>query len=326
MKISIALATYNGAAYLGEQLASLVDQDRRPDEIVVCDDGSSDDTLQILSAFAQAAPFPVRIFENEQNLGYALNFARAISLCTGDIIFLSDQDDVWFPTKISTVEQQFLHNESTFVVVNNAEIADEKLQKTGLTVSGQLLSAGNTTDQLLLGCCIAFRARLTPLVLPVPHEIHGHDGWINTLGATLKVRVFLQDVLQLYRRHGANTSDAITTRVKKASRWKRFSAQIRPSKLSQDPRQASAGRLVHLKTVRDRIANHSAFLSKILPGEIDIQAIIDDLQRQIKLNESRLIIQERARGLRLISALRFYTSGGYRFFEGWKSLARDVLW
>lgn len=100
MKISIAMATYNGAKYLQEQLDSFVTQTRQPDELVVCDDGSSDATVEILRHFAAGAPFAVEIHENEVNLSHAKNFEKALSLCGGDVIFFSDQDEVWFPEKV----------------------------------------------------------------------------------------------------------------------------------------------------------------------------------------------------------------------------------
>ena len=105
MRISIAMTTYNGSKYLKEQLDSFTKQTHLPDELVVTDDGSSDDTLEILENFAKKASFEVLIFRNNTNLGYAMNFGHAIGLCTGDLIFLSDQDDIWFPEKIETVSR-----------------------------------------------------------------------------------------------------------------------------------------------------------------------------------------------------------------------------
>jgi glycosyltransferase involved in cell wall biosynthesis len=101
--ISVALAAYNGARYLQEQLDSLAAQRRLPDELVVVDDASSDGTVGILERFRATAPFEVKVHRNTANLGYSANFEVAISRCTGDIIFMSDQDDVWFPEKIEAV-------------------------------------------------------------------------------------------------------------------------------------------------------------------------------------------------------------------------------
>ena len=104
MKVSIALATYNGAKYLKQQLDSFQAQTCLPDELVVCDDCSKDNTVEILEEFKETASFIVIIIQNESNLGYTGNFEKAISLCSGNLIFISDQDDVWFNNKIETID------------------------------------------------------------------------------------------------------------------------------------------------------------------------------------------------------------------------------
>src|SRR3954454_9678676 len=97
MKVSVALASYNGARFIDEQLASLAAQTRPPDELVVCDDGSTDDTLDHVERFAATAPFEVRIVRNAENLGFSGNFQRVLALVRGDIVFICDQDDIWYP-------------------------------------------------------------------------------------------------------------------------------------------------------------------------------------------------------------------------------------
>ena len=92
--ISVALCTYNGAQHLPAQLASIAGQTRQPDELLVCDDVSDDFTIEVIESFAHNVPFPVRVFINNEKLGAIKNFEKAVSLCTGDILFLSDQDDV----------------------------------------------------------------------------------------------------------------------------------------------------------------------------------------------------------------------------------------
>ena len=95
--ISIAMATYNGERFLEEQLRTLSEQVRLPDEVVVCDDGSTDCTQEILAQFAKSAPFPVRLVINDRRLGWRENFLKAASICTSDYIAFCDQDDIWFP-------------------------------------------------------------------------------------------------------------------------------------------------------------------------------------------------------------------------------------
>lgn len=104
--ISVALATYNGGKFLGEQLQSIAAQTQAPHELIACDDGSTDDTLSILEAFAATAPFPVLVRRNARRLGYADNFLGAMSLCKGDYIACCDQDDLWLPQKIARCQSE----------------------------------------------------------------------------------------------------------------------------------------------------------------------------------------------------------------------------
>src|SRR5437588_7313199 len=106
-RISIAMCTYNGARFLREQLDSFAAQSRLPDEVVICDDGSTDGTADIVRTFASGAPFPVHFHVNEPRLGITRNFERAAGLCTGSIIFFSDQDDVWLPDKLDRFAEAF---------------------------------------------------------------------------------------------------------------------------------------------------------------------------------------------------------------------------
>jgi glycosyltransferase involved in cell wall biosynthesis len=94
-KISVAMCTYNGSRFIADRLTSMLAPQRLPDELVVCDDHSSDGTAEKLYTFKARAPFPVRVLVNGRNLGSTKNFEKAISLCEGDIIALSDQDDIW---------------------------------------------------------------------------------------------------------------------------------------------------------------------------------------------------------------------------------------
>ncbi len=160
MKTSIAMATFNGAEYLQEQLESFLAQTRLPDELIVCDDGSEDDTLAILHAFQKTAPFHVEISENQTRLGCTKNFEKAASLCTGDLIFFSDQDDVWFENKLEVMIQFMENHPQVMVAVNDAEIVDEKLLPSGLLKSHQVLALGLQITSMHPGCCMVFRSKM----------------------------------------------------------------------------------------------------------------------------------------------------------------------
>src|ERR1700761_5047601 len=130
-RISVALCTYNGGRFLPEQLASIQQQSVPPFELVVCDDRSTDDTVPTLRQFAAAAPFPVRIFCNEQNLGFIANFQRAIELCRGDLIALSDQDDVWYPKRLERTQGAFAAHPQVGLLFSDADIIDDRDSLTG---------------------------------------------------------------------------------------------------------------------------------------------------------------------------------------------------
>ncbi|MEO0842835.1 MAG: glycosyltransferase, partial [Cyanobacteria bacterium J06643_5] len=127
--LSIALCTYNGERYLQEQLNSIAWQNRLPDELVICDDLSCDNTASVVKSFATKVDFPVHFLVNDKNIGSTKNFEKAISLCNGDIIILADQDDIWHPEKLMMIENSFLSSPEVGLVFSDAEIVDNNLSE-----------------------------------------------------------------------------------------------------------------------------------------------------------------------------------------------------
>lgn len=123
--ISVALCTYNGERYIREQILSILDQAMRVDEIVICDDGSKDNTLTEIKEIAITTDVQIRVFLNEESLGVKGNFKKAIELCNGDYVFLSDQDDYWLPNKVETIMAWFTEHPSKSVVFTDAYLVDE---------------------------------------------------------------------------------------------------------------------------------------------------------------------------------------------------------
>src|SRR5579862_2176323 len=113
LTISVAMCTFNGERFVSAQLESIATQSRPPDEVVICDDGSSDGTQEIVRKFALSSPFPIRFAVNPRNLGSTKNFEQAISRCEGAIVALADQDDVWYRYKLERIEKAFLRSEAT---------------------------------------------------------------------------------------------------------------------------------------------------------------------------------------------------------------------
>ena len=218
MKISIAMATYNGAQYLQEQLQSFVDQTRQPDELIITDDCSTDQTEAIAREFAKTAPFAVEFHRNEKNLGYCGNFNAALMKTTGDLVFLSDQDDVWFPEKIEHMLGVAEGNPRALVLMNDAALTDESLNEVGLTKVGQIKSAGYGLDSFVMGCCCLVRRELLNLCMPIPLGFKGHDNWLVWFADGLNAKLVDANVLQYYRRHESNESKNIANRTKKMTR------------------------------------------------------------------------------------------------------------
>ncbi|MDQ3374150.1 MAG: glycosyltransferase [Acidobacteriota bacterium] len=126
--LSVALCTYNGEKYIVEQLDSIAMQSVTVDEVVICDDVSTDNTVKLVQDYTFTAPYNVRLFINETNLGSTRNFEKALSLCNGDIIFLCDQDDVWMPHKVETIKNYLDNNPAKNVVFTNAFIVNAILR------------------------------------------------------------------------------------------------------------------------------------------------------------------------------------------------------
>jgi len=179
--ISIAMAVYNGERFIRQQLDSFIGQTRLPDELVVSDNASTDRTVEVVREFAARAPFPVRLYINQRNLGVTKNFERAISECTGDIIFLSDCDDVWYPIKVAAMERAMTEWPQAVVALCDADIADEEMGLLGHRLWEEnrfapslrlqrAMAAGKTFKRSVptLGNCMAFRAASKSIILPLP--------------------------------------------------------------------------------------------------------------------------------------------------------------
>lgn len=208
---SVCLATYNGAAHLHEQLQSILHQLDAGDEVIISDDGSTDDTLAIATAIAATSATPIRIVSNTGEHGYTANFEHALRHAQGDYIFLADQDDVWLPNKVSTMLQA-LRDEGYDLCVSNASITDAQLRVThpdyfsARGVHTGLL--GNILKFGYLGCCIALTRRQLQRALPFPSRRRycTHDNWLF-LCAQLMGRVkVIPEPLMLYRRHDATST------------------------------------------------------------------------------------------------------------------------
>lgn len=316
MKISIALATYNGSRYLQEQLDSFINQTRQPDELVVCDDGSIDDTIKILRRFALQAPFEVRVFENSKNLGYTQNFNLAMQKSTGDLIFLSDQDDVWFSDKIACVKYFFSKSPDMNILIHNAYMVDEQLRFHGQTKFEQIMGSLGSEDRMVTGALTVFRAKMKACALPIPKNIKGHDRWLHDIGRAMGARVVWGETLQVMRRHSSAETYSVANSSRPLRRSAVFLRQVRSNVApTYQARIEYAECLRRQAESLDRGMVDPELFSKFLTG----------------LNAERLALQSRealVRGgffERKIRASSMLLGGRYKYFNGWKSFLRDVL-
>ena len=319
MQISIAMATYNGAKYLQEQLGSFLHQTQLPDELVVCDDRSSDATLEILEAFSQHAPFAVHICRNETNLGYSKNFEKALSLCVGDIIFLSDQDDVWFSDKIEEMVVTLKMRQDVFVLQTDMVLADEDLTPTSYTQLGNILAIGHSPDTFVAGCGTAIRKAWRDLALPIPSDVVAHDNWIHRLALALDARALHDKPLQYYRRHGNNASNSIASKTVRMTELDAFRAHG-----LNDASEGWARELERSKATLERICERIGVLRE-LGLEARQLVAVSMLSSQIKNLSNRIRIVKFPRTPRLPRVLAMLMRGGYRQFSGWKSAAKDIF-
>jgi hypothetical protein len=315
-RLSVALCTFDGGAHLPPQLDSLLAQTRRPDEVVAFDDGSTDGTVAALERFATAAPFPVRVHANAEQLGPAQNFARAITACTGDLIACCDQDDVWLPHKLATLAERFDRQPDLGFASSDADAIDADDRPLGYRLWD---SVGFTPrlrrrfahdpfgvlvrQNVVTGATLMFAARLRPLVLPVPPGWM-HDGWIALLAAAIAPTVAVPDRLVQYRQHAHQSIGA-----------------ERPSLRRQMRTARTMGRTV--------FAEHASAYAAALVRLSDWPGVPDRpvrlLGEKVAHCRTRSAIRLRQRH-RLSASLAELVSLRYqRFSLGWKSFAQDLF-
>ena len=319
MKISIALATYNGAIYLQEQLDSYIAQERLPDEVVVCDDVSTDDTVEILEAFKRSVPFQVRIIKNQCNLGFTKNFEKAILNCIGDLIILSDQDDIWFPEKIRIIEDTFRKNPDKYLLIHDGDLVDDDFVSHGATKLGQVKAGYGSEDFAATGALTAIRKELFQYVLPIPDGIVGHDGWLHNIARLLDKRMVICQSLQSIRRHSANTSGWVASSLNPINR-----VTVAKSQFSTQPASSYDDRLLYNTSLSERLHAIESIAHSGISTSL-ISAGLDHLREERKAIVSREELIQLNFIRRKVKAIQILTCGDYAHFNGLKSFMRDIF-
>ena len=282
LTVSVALCTRNGAAFIGAQLDSILNQTRPPQELVVSDDDSTDATLRLVrervDAYrARGGALEFQVFENHPALGVAANFAQAIAACRGDLIALSDQDDVWHPERLEIITRYFAEHPDVTLVHGDARRVDADGRSLNRSLFESLrvsrseqnrIERGDALDALIrrnlvTGATAVFRRALAEQALPIP-DGWIHDEWLAMVAALIGRVAIVPGQLVDYRQHGGNeigaaelTARAAVSRLREpgTERNRRLSvrAQSLADRFGSDQRIGErAGRLIRGKVAHER--------------------------------------------------------------------------
>jgi glycosyltransferase involved in cell wall biosynthesis len=319
-RISIAMATYNGAAHLRAQVESLFGQSRMPDELVVHDDASSDGTQQLLLDIAEQAPFPVRILQADRNHGVNAAFGTALRHCRGDIVFFCDQDDIWHPEKVKACldaldqhpEAAFVFSDASQFTGGCSDLSQSLWQLSAFSPARQVAFRRSPLETMLkggnfvYGMASAFRRNA---ILPFARIdcdpiAMTHDTWFSlhtvAMGAT---GIALPQRLVRYRRHAAQTS-VVLGGVAAFGDAGRQRAQLRAARL-----------IAALLTVRSNVEREGRSQG------IGVTSSLAHLDRKIAFLQAR---ENLRRDRRLASALKAIANPDYwHLAKGPASVLRD---
>lgn len=231
MFLSVALCTYNGSKFIEEQLNSILNQTVNVNEIIICDDGSTDETLEILEQYQKEFPNYIKVYVNEKSLGTIKNFEKAIALTKGDLIFLSDQDDIWVKHKVETMSDFFEKNKKCKLLFSNGDLVDEHgvslhtslWCKWGfdLELRDSWLNNLNAFQDLvenknkITGATVCFHQSIKKNVLPIKIPLeYWHDAWLGLHASAVNGLYFIEESLIRYRIH-ENQQVGVNSNIKK---------------------------------------------------------------------------------------------------------------
>jgi glycosyltransferase involved in cell wall biosynthesis len=317
--ISVALCTRNGAAYIEEQLASILEQSVIPHQIVVSDDESSDNTIERVREVASRYPgVQLTVFENEPALGVTKNFEQAIRACTGDLIALSDQDDLWYPGRLELFAAEFvarpavvlLHSDARLVGAAGESLGHSLAQALGVSAAEvKSIHAGDAFSvlirrNLVTGACAVFRRSLVEYAVPFPAG-WVHDEWLGLIAAAVASTGFITEPTIDYRQHSANQIGA--TKLSLAGKLRRM----------VEPRRNRNARLeANMSVLVDRLQHLGSRVS-----DEKVNRALGKLEHERMRNSL-----PEARVCRISAVTRSFLAGKYhRYSRGLPDAVRDVL-
>ena len=221
MKISIAMAVYNGEKYIFEQIESILEQSFDDFELVIQDDCSTDTTYDLLCKIAERDS-RIKLFRNDKQLGVVKNFEKAIGRCKGEYIALSDQDDIWRADKLKIeiekmreLERRYpdkaimVHSDLEVIDENRKVISDSFMRQRGYRLDDKRNLPHILGPNGVMGNTIMMNRRAVESVTPFPADIAVHDYWIAVMTELFGIRGYIPEPLVKYRIHGYNSSNSI---------------------------------------------------------------------------------------------------------------------
>lgn len=210
--ISVCMATYNGEKFIERQLNSILPQLNESDEVIIVDDSSKDNTINLIEKMRKKDN-RIKWVQNNPNLGVLQSFNKAIHLAKGDILFLCDQDDYWYENKVEKIMKVFNEDQSVYLVSHDAEVKDNEFNL--IDDSWDHYNGNKKTNSIVqtiiknsyTGCMMAFKKELRDDTAEFPKKIQMHDQWLALVAMKNQYKIInLEDKLMAYIRHGANVT------------------------------------------------------------------------------------------------------------------------
>lgn len=323
MYVSVALCTYNGEQFVSEQLESILQQTRPPDQIVIRDDCSEDDTVSIIRDICgSTTDANIDIEVNAHRLGVQKNFCRALAASKGDVIFFCDQDDVWFHDRVERMLSYFVQDPTISLVYCDAHITDSRLNRSGYTLFthnsnkkdlalgndrriGELLKQGRNPG--IKASSIAFRSWVKDGAGSVPPGVD-HDSWLAFFGYALGNVVAVNEPLYFYRRHKGTFGASSSNLLAGESRVRRETLDP-PSKIVKQARLA--------KELEKRMQEVAHWVALQQPWNHRYARMYVDVSKASRMLAWRAsVITAKGKYLRRLKALQAVMAGSYAPYNG----------
>ena len=329
MTISVAMATYNGERFIEEQLTSILEQTLPPDEIVVCDDSSTDATFHVVEGVLERYAVRSRVFRTSANVGVTRAFEASLGETTGHVVFLADQDDVWYPNKIEAVMNAFEQWPHSWLVIHDIDYCDAGLRPIGQSKLERFAALGRPLDSYVTGMATAVKRDLLNTAFPIPKTLtSSHDNWLHWIALATQTRSILHSSLAAHRRHASNATGVRGLNLPRvmttddASPLSATALQQRLENLRQR-RRIFEGHLQRAEAERDWVhrVGHDLVHDGVITLE-ELRALTRRTASSLMRLQQRVELLARSRSSRLRGAFKLAREGGY---ESLSQVLGDLL-